>query len=642
MRSKVLAGALALLTVLFAVGALIGVQAVGWTFDEALEAFVVSNICIGVGFGLCGALIAWHRPESPLGWMYAGGGACQAVSALAAPLAVLLVDRGAVEGVVRLVATLFQWGWPVNIALIPISLLLLPDGRIPSRRWRLVTAALAFSAPLFVAEIGLQPEHPPGVPPAFLTLDEGTYDSLGWLWTLSEGRWALSVVIGVVYLVVRYRHGPEVVRRQLLWPVAAAAVIVVAVVPWALVAGTPLAVLFTIPLLPAAVTAAVLRHQLLDIRLVVARGITYALLSALVLAAYAALVVVLSGVASALVVALLALPLRSRLQGAVDHLLYGERGSPLKVASRVGRSFGDGLPETLEEIRTALRLPYVGVVIDGTPLAAGGVLDGASARLPLQEGELVVGLRRGEDRLAPADERILVLLSGPLSTAVHATTLLRELQGSRERLVVAREEERHRLRRELHDGLGPLLTGVALSADTAANLARQASGAPDDALQGTLSAVRSDTRSAIREVRRIVDDLGPAALDALGLVEALRSRAEQVSQRSDGGALHAVVEADPLPPLPTAVEQAAYRIATEALTNVIRHSRAGSVVVRLDADEAGLHCAVLDDGGGQADWRPGVGITGMRERVAQLGGRCEVGPGPHGGEVRVCLPMTVT
>ncbi len=639
MRSKVLAGALGLATVLFALGALACVQAVGWTFDEALEAFVVSNVLIGVGFGLCGALIAWHRPTSPLGWMYAVGGACQAVSALAAPLAVLLVDRGAAEGVVRLVATLFQWGWPVNIALIPISLLLLPDGRVASGRWRPVIIALVLTAPLFVAEVALAPEHPPGVPRAYLTLDDGTYASLGWLWTVSEARWALSVVVGVVYLVVRYRHGTEVVRRQLLWPVAAAAVIVVAVIPWALVAGTPQVVLFTIPLLPAAVTAAVLRHQLLDIRLVVARGITYALLSALVLAAYAALVVVLSGVVSALVVALLALPLRSRLQGAVDQLLYGERGSPLKVASRVGRSFGDGLPETLEEIRAALRLPYVGVVVGGRTLASGGALDGPSADLPLREGTLVVGLRRGETRLAPADERILALLSGPLSTAVHATTLLEELQDSRERLVVAREEERRRLRRELHDGLGPLLTGVALSADTAANLA---GGVPNDALQETLSAVRSDTRSAIREVRRIVDNLGPAALDALGLVEALRIRAEQVSHRSDGGALHAVVEADPLPPLPTAVEQAAYRIATEALTNVIRHSRAGSVVVRLDADDAGLHCEVLDDGGGTAAWHAGVGITGMRERVAQLGGRCEVGPGPRGGEVRVCLPMAAT
>jgi two-component system NarL family sensor kinase len=638
MRSRVLAGALGVAAVLAASGAIACVRAAGWTFVDALEGFVVSNILIGVSFGLCGALIAWHRPSSALGWMYAGGGVCQTISALAAPLAELLDDRGAVEWVVRLDATVFQWAWPINITLIPISLLLLPDGRLASRRWRPVAIAVAVTAPLFVLEIGLGPEHPPGLPSAYGTISQGSYDSLAWLWTVSEFRWALSVLIGVACLVVRYRRGSEIVRRQLLWLVAAAAVIVVAVTPWALVAGTPIVVLFTIPLLPAAVATAVLRHQLFDIRLVVARGLTYALLSGLVLAAYAGLVVVLSGVASALLVALLALPLRSRLQTAVDQLLYGERGNPLKVASRVGRSLGAGLPETLDEIRMALRLPYVGVVVDGEPLATGGVLDGPSAVLPLVGGTLVVGLRRGETRLDPADERVLVLLSGPLSTAVHATTLLGQLQLSRERLVIAREEERRRLRRELHDGLGPLLTGVALSADTAANLA---GGAPDAALQERLSAVRSDTRSAIQEVRRIVDNLGSPALDALGLVEALRIRADQVNRRSDGAALRTVVEAGELPPLPPAVEQAAYRIATEALTNVIRHSRATSVVVRLGADEAALHCDVLDDGGPTTGWRPGVGIAGMRERVAQLGGSCEVGPGPSGGEVRVCLPMAL-
>ena len=636
MRSRWLAGALGLAAVLAAAGAIACVWAVDWTFSEALDAFVVSNILIGVSFGLCGALIAWHRPSSVLGWMYAVGGVCQTLSALAAPLGELLDDGGAPEWVVRLDATVFQWAWPVNITLIPISLLLLPDGRLASRSWRPVAIAVAVTAPLFVLEIGLGPDHPPGLPPAYLTLGEGTYDSLTWLWTVSEARWALSVLIGVVCLVVRYRHGNEVVRRQLLWLVAAAAVIVVAVTPWALVAGTPLVVLFTIPLLPAAVAAGVLRHQLFDIRLVVARGLTYGLLSGLVLAAYAGLVVVLSDVASALLVALFALPLRSRLQAAVDQLLYGERGDPLKVASRVGRSLGAGLPETLDEIRMVLRLPYVGVVVDGEPLAAGGVLEGASAELPLEGGTLIVGLRRGETRLDPADERVLALLAGPLSTAVHATILLEQLQVSRERLVVAREEERRRLRRELHDGLGPLLTGVALSADTAANLAGGAAEAP---LQEKLSEVRSDTRSAIQEVRRIVDNLGSPALDSLGLVEALRIRADQVSRRSDGAALRTVVEAVELPPLPPAVEQAAYRIATEALTNVIRHSRATSVVVRLGADEAGLHCDVLDDGRCTTAWRPGVGIAGMRERVAQLGGSCEVGPGPTGGEVRVWLPM---
>ena len=639
MRSRSLASALGLAAILAASGAIVCTSAVGWTFTDALQAFVVSNILIGVSFGLCGALIAWHRPSSALGWMYAVGGVCQTFSALAAPLAEVLHERGASEWVVRLDVTVFQWAWPINITLIPISLLLLPDGRLASRRWRPVAIAVAVTAPLFVLEIGLAPDDLPGLPAAYLALDEGTYHSLAWLWTVSEVRWAVTVMIGVACLVIRYRHGNEVVRRQLLWLVAAAGLIVVAVIPWALIAGTPLAVLFAIPLLPVAVAAGVLRHQLLDIRLVVARGLTYALLSGLVLTAYAGLVVVLSGVASALLVALLALPLRSRLQSAVEQLLYGERRNPLKVATRVGRSLGAGLPETLDEIRTALRLRYVGIVVDGEPVAGGGVLDGPTAELPLEGGTLVVGLRAGETRLAPADERLLGLLSGPLSTAVHATMLLQQLQLSRERLVVVREEERRRLRRELHDGLGPLLTGVALSADTAANLA---GGEPDTALQTRLAAVRSHTRSAIQEVRRIVDDLGSPVPDALGLVEALRMRADQVTQRSDGAPLRTEVEAGQLPPLSPTVEHAAYRIATEALTNVVRHSRASSVVVRLGADEAGLHCEVLDDGGHTTAWRPGVGIAGIRERVALLGGSSVVGPGPHGGEVRVCLPMVLT
>ena len=636
-RSRLIAVALAAVAVLASVAAIVCTLAVDWSFDDALEGFVVTNVVIGTSFALCGALIGWHRPGSALGWMYAVGGALQALSGLAAPLGQLLADHDAPTWLLRLDMTVFQWAWPVNIAMIPISLLLLPDGRLASRAWRPVAVSVAVTAPLFVLEIGLGPDSPPGLPPAYLALSQNTYDGLAWLWAVSEVRWVLSVLIGLACLGLRYRRGTETVRRQLLWLVAAAGAIVVAVTPFALVAGTPIVVLFTLPLLPAAVAVAVLRHQLLDIRLVVARGIGYVALSGLVLAAYALLVVVLSGVASALVVALLALPLRSRLQAAVDRLLYGERGDPLKVASRVGRSLGDGLPGTLEEVRTALRLPYAAVVVDGQLLASCGEDGGPRAEVPLDGGTLVVGLRGGERRLSPADERLLGLLSGPLSTAARATLLLDQLQHSRERLVVAREDERRRLRRELHDGLGPLLTGVALSADTAANLA---GGDPASDLQVRLAGVRADTRSAIQEVRRIVDDLGSPALDELGLVEALRIRAAQVYQRADGSPLRATVDAEPLPRLPAAVEQAVYRIATEALTNAVRHSRAGSVVVRLSADEAALHCEVLDDGANVGEWQPGVGIAGIRERVAELGGTCDVRPVASGGMVLVCLPMT--
>ncbi len=259
--------------------------------------------------------------------------------------------------------------------------------------------------------------------------------------------------------------------------------------------------------------------------------------------------------------------------------------------------------------------------------------------VPLDAGaELIVGLRSGEASLAPADVRVLALLAGPLEIAVRATRLSQQLQVSRERIVTAREEERWRLRRELHDG-GPLLTGVALSADAAANLAPRS---PEE-VPKLLAAVRSESRAAIAEVRRIVDDLRPAALDELGLVPALEVRAGQVSRRSDGAPLEAVVDAEPIPPLPAAIEVAAYRIATEALTNVIRHSTASSVVVRLCCDrlccDDALRLDVLDNGRSAGHWSGGVGIGAMRERAAELGGQCSVGPSPAGGQVRVSLPL---
>ncbi|MBA3523030.1 MAG: sensor histidine kinase [Geodermatophilaceae bacterium] len=637
MRNKAWAGVLGSVCVLLAAGALTGVLVLGWSLEQVLDTFVASNVVIGLSVGGCGALIAWHRPELPLGWLYAVGGLCQTLSAAAVPVAQLLVDDNAPTWLVRATVTVFQWAWPLDIGVaLPLSLLLLPDGRLASRRWRPALLVVAATSPLFVLEVGLAPSDVVGFPGSYLTW--GQYDRVGWLWTASEVRWALAMLLGLGCLTWRYRRGTEVVRRQLLWVIAAAAVVLVAVVPWALIVGTPAVVLFAIPLLPASVAVAVLRHEMLDIRLVVARGATYTLLSGLVLAAYAGLVAVLSsGVVSALIVALLALPLRARLQRSVDRLLYGERGDPLRVASRIGLRLAAGLEDTLEEVRVALRLPYVAVVVDGTRVAAAGIPAGLEASLPLQDGALVIGLRRGDQRLGPADRRVLTLLAGPLSTALHATRLSLQLQASRERLVLAREEERRRLRRDLHDGLGPLLTGVALSADAAANLLGRS---PAEA-SAMITAVRSDSRTAIGEVRRIVEDLRPPALDELGLVAALRVRAAQTARRVDGARFTATVNAPAeLPPLPAAVEVAAYRIATEALTNAVRHSNASSVVITLVCDDE-FCVQVTDDGRSDGHWAPGVGIGGMHDRVAELGGRCEVGPGPAGGSVRVTLPLAL-
>ncbi len=617
-----------------AVTAVVATRVIGWGFEQSLNAFVVSNLVIGVGFALCGGVIAWHRGDHPVGWLYLVGGTCQTASAAAAPLAQAAVDHAFPQWLAQALVTVFAWGWPIHIGVcLPLSLYLLPDGRVASPRWRWWFVAAAASAPLFLVEVGTAPQGLGPLPDGFWTLPVTD----GWrvLWTASEVRWVVVAAVGVVSLGVRYRRGDATTRRQLLWILAAALTVLLAVTPWALVSGTPIVVLFAIPLIPAAIAVAILRHALFDIRLVFARGLAYVLLSLVVLAGYAILVLALSGVVSALVVSLLAFPLRSWFQTAVERLLYGDRGDLSKVMAQVGGALPD-LSAGLEAIRESLRLPYVAVwQDDGTVLGEAGSPAYARTDLSLGDGvSLAVGLRSGERRLSGADARALDLIAGPLKVAVTATTVSRELQASRERIVSARAEERRRLLRDLHDGLGPLLTGVALAADAAANV--QAS-APEEA-SALIGTVRTDIRSAVHEVHRLVDELRPQALGGLGLAAALEVRAARTRSRVDGGPVAVALSCEEFRDLPAAIEVAAYRIVTEALTNVVRHSNATHVRVRVARHAGDLVVEVADDGT-SGRWGPGVGTMSMRERAEELGGTLIAGPGPDGGIVKARLPV---
>jgi two-component system, NarL family, sensor kinase len=246
-------------------------------------------------------------------------------------------------------------------------------------------------------------------------------------------------------------------------------------------------------------------------------------------------------------------------------------------------------------------------------------------------GELLVGVRAGQTALTRADRSVLELLAGPLAVAVHATALSADLQRSRERIVGAREEERRRLRRDLHDGLGPVLTGIAFQAEAARNLVRTE---PDRA-EELLTTLRNEAADAIDSVRRLAYALHPPSLAELGLAGALR---RQVKHLQAGSAVVTLDVPDALPALPAAVEVAAYRIAVEALTNAVRHAGAQHVDVRLHVDGA-LEIAVDDDGGGGGYWQPGVGLMSMRERAAELGGSLQAAPGDGGGHVWARLPL---
>jgi signal transduction histidine kinase len=306
-----------------------------------------------------------------------------------------------------------------------------------------------------------------------------------------------------------------------------------------------------------------------------------------------------------------------------------------------GAPGGDVLAGVLQGVCETLRLPSASLrVEDGVEVATFGRPGTASESIPLkhegqQVGVLLVGVRSGEDALGAADRQVLEVLAAPVAVALHAVLLSQELQRSRERLVAAREEERRRLRRDLHDGLGPILTAVTLKADAARSALEVAPGRAD----ALLAELRGDAKQAIGDLRRAVYDLRPAALDELGLLGALDEQVDRFTRQGLSIGLHTPPA---LPVLPAAVEVAAYRICTEALTNIARHAQAHQVTITVAID-GDLCLEVQDDGTASAAnghrWRPGVGLQSMAERVAEVGGTFQAGPTPAGGRVQASLPL---
>jgi signal transduction histidine kinase len=251
-------------------------------------------------------------------------------------------------------------------------------------------------------------------------------------------------------------------------------------------------------------------------------------------------------------------------------------------------------------------------------------------------GTLAVTERSPGEPFTAGDRRLLAALAPQVAAVVRALELTRSLERERDRVLTATHAERDRIRRDLHDGLGPSLAGVGLGVQ--AVQARLGEGA-DPSTRALLARVREEVDGAVAEVRRILDGLRPAPLDDVGFVAAVQRHAEALAP-----SVPVRVTAGPLPPLPPDVETAAYRIAQEALTNVARHSGARSAEVGLRARDGRLEVAVVDDGAGfragDADTRPaGVGLDSMRTRARAVGGELTVTSGPGGTRVVAGLPL---
>jgi signal transduction histidine kinase len=341
-------------------------------------------------------------------------------------------------------------------------------------------------------------------------------------------------------------------------------------------------------------------------------------------------------------------PARARVERGVNRFLYGERDEPYAVLSGVAERLGDVeaaedlLPTFVDTAARSLRLPYVAVELVGVGASRTfeqGTQPDVCERFDLVHegrklGELVVGQRSGQSQLMPRERRLLSNLAGQAAVAASNLMLTEDLRHSRERIVTAREEERRRLRRDLHDGLGPQLAGVALGLDlTSENLSVLA---PEQAT--AIESLRGELGDAIVDIRRLVHDLRPPSLDELGLQGAL---ADVAARASRGALTVSLVVPDECPPLAAAAEVAVFRIASEAINNVVRHAEATMCEVTLEIGESRLRLEVVDNGRGLPEGVvSGVGTISMRERAEEIGGRCEIASLPSSGcRVSVELPI---
>ncbi|GAA3183857.1 hypothetical protein GCM10010531_42630 [Blastococcus jejuensis] len=615
-------------------------------------------------FAAMGALLVARRPRNPVGWLMAGSALLLAVAPAGDTYAAwVMTTRGSPDALAVVGGWLQSWYWFVLLGVVFVYLpLLFPDGRLPSRRWRPV-AVLAALVLAVVSALGMLQETYSGQDVDYRIDNPIGIDGLAPVEELPVFAvlgiaLAVCVVAAVAAVVVRFRRsrGPE--RQQMKWFVFAVAPAVFA--PLDSVAPLLSSVVFfwLLIALPIAVAVAVLRYRLDGIDVVINRTLVYGVLTALVVGVYVLVVgylgaalrreddLTISLVATGIVAVLFA-PARARVQRAVDRLLYGRRNEPYAALAQLGERLEGTLapdavlPAIVSAVRETLRLPYVAVRLadDAPPVAAGEPVP-ATETLPLTHhgvpvGSLVLGLRPGESGFSPADRRLLTDLARQAGVAVSAVRLTADLQRSRERLVTAREEERRRLRRDLHDGLGAQLAGLTVQTGVLRTLIGRDPAAAEE-LAGEL---RGELRTAIADIRRLVHGLRPPALDELGLVGALQRLAERCG--TDGGLRVEVDVPGPLPALPAAVEVAAYRIVQEALTNVVRHASARHSCVRLTVEATWLVVEVTDDGVGLAATAPaGVGLSSMRERAAEMGGSCEVTTVADGGtRVLARLPM---
>ncbi len=633
-----------------------------------------------------GAVIITHHPQHPVGWLLCAGFLFASIDMFSAGYAVYdtYISATSLPGAeLALVWLKLIYLGPHGLIAFTLIILLFPDGRFTSPGWRWVAWTALGSLLLFLP---LQAIEPGSVDPSILPGRNNPLEVSPALWSsLKPFMWTAFAIMVLCYcgafasLLVRLRYSRGDVRQQIKWLIFPAGLfgIFLLVFIIGMVAVDEAIVGISIALgqmaiagMVIAVSFAIFKYRLYDIDIIINRTLVYGTLTACTIGLYVFVVgflgnlfqledrTVIAFLATGLV-AILFQPLRVRLQRGVNRLFYGQRDDPLGTLSQLGKRLEAAIaPEVVlftmaETIGQTLRLPYVAISLrsgDEFKVAAqsGDVLADV-INIPLiyqgeTVGQLIAGPRAPGESFNKEDIQLLANIAHQAGPAAYAVQLTEDLRQSRVHLVTAQEEERRRIRRDLHDGLGPILASQGLKMAAVIQLMQ------DDPAQARrlLEEVVAKNESTVAEIRQLVYELRPPALDDLGLVAAIRDYASGLNNGAqDPLRLKAKVQipASGLPALPAAVEVAAYRISTEALTNVAHHARAHHADVTFTLNSVNrtrrLHLEIVDDGVGMlASRRSGIGFISMRERAEEVGGILLVESSPgQGTRVVADLPL---
>ncbi|MGW5156263.1 histidine kinase [Nonomuraea wenchangensis] len=658
--NRLSAFALAALTTVLA-GAGVVLATIGG--DGGATARFATGAALALPSVVLGTLVAVRRPGSVVGPLLMLVGAT-AVGVTVDDLYASAVARRPDLPVPELYVALSQGDWMFLYVPAALLMLMFPDGRLPGRRWRWAVAGLLVVPTLFMVICAFDPDpyrppfeavpHPFRLPEPYLPV----------LRTVTVAL--LPVFLGLLIasaaaVVLRYRRATEeVARAQLKWlALGAACLPLTLLLCWAgyLFFGGPEPALIglaaTALTIPVATTIAVLRHDLYDIDRAISAAVTYGLVTALLLGFYTAASFLVglgtgrsSPVAAAAGTAVCAAalsPLRVRLQHWADRRFYPARQAVLTAVEelRDRTHAGQAQPEELEAtLRTALRDPAlrVGYRLPGTS----GLVDATGA--PVDPGDAFVARVRlgGHDigaivRGGAGTRELLreaatagALLIEVVRLRIEVSRALDEAEASRTRLLHTGYEERRRLERDLHDGAQQRLVSLGM----AIRLAQRHLGDGTVALDGLFDQWVAELASAVTELRQIAHGLRPSSLDD-GLGNALSMLAGKVPVPVTLDVASDVAADD----LPDDVAMTAYYVASEAMTNAVKHAGPAAIGVRVTRADDRVTVRVSDDGPGGAEIRPGTGLAGLVDRVQAAGGTLRLSSPAGGGTlVEAVLP----